>query len=315
MHRGLDNYKSNCYFLDKIKERKEDNKVVFLDINGVIMPAPDPQIRHEHDNETLKEYLSKKYNDNIYMDMKGCDIGAVYYDWNHIATGYLRELLDKTGSNIVLSSNWRDGHPWEHLKAFFKLYDLDDYLIDRTPFNPTNETYICHEDSIKIYLNDHPEIKKYIVFDDIDYYKDFGENMRRIYHNGYGSISVTDYEYAMYVLNNNPQIEITNNIIKLDNLIEMHYSIIEESGYKLFYIDSIWCKYKTLDIDMYLSYMLAYIYKRMPEINEFILKNDNYKINNLGIGYKDSFGFYTISNTYDRDNTIYGIKKKLIKKD
>ena len=314
MHRGIDNYKNSYYDLNKIKERTFENRVVFLDINGVIMPSPDPQIRHDHENEVLKEYLSKKYNDPIYLDMKGYDIGAVYYDWNHIAIGYLRELLDSTCSNIVLSSNWRDGHPWEHLKAFFRLYDLDEYLIDRTPFDPRG-FYIPHEVSINMYLDKHPEIKKYIVLDNEDLYKDFGENFRRIYHNGYGCISVEDYEYARFFLNCNPHIEISDDLIKFDDdYIQIHYRIIEESGYKLMYMDSIKCKYPSFEIDTYISYALAYIYKRMPEIDHYFIKDDKYNFKNLGIGYKDSLGCYSVSNTYDKDDMIYYIKGKTLKK-
>ena len=312
MHKGIDNYKDNCYYLKDVKKAVDEHRTVFLDIDGVLQPGS--QKRHDHDNEYLKKYLYKKYSDQRYLDMKHYDAGAVFYDWRPSAVGYLKEILDTTYSNIVLSSDWRSGHSWDELKAFFKLYDLDDYLVDRTPFDNTYNKIYTHDTSIQEYLSIHREIKKYIVLDDINYYKEFGENFRLV-KNKYGCLSADDYEYARVVLNTNPNIEITNDTIYFDDLIQMHYRIIEESGYKLMYIDSIWCKFKTLDIDMYLSYILAYLYKRMNDIDQFFVKDDKYKLDNLGIGYKDSLGCYSISNTYDRDNTIHNIKRKILKKD
>ncbi len=311
MHKGIDNYKDNCYYLSDVKKAVEENRTVFLDIDGVLQPGT--QKRHDHDNEYLKKYLYEKYSDSRFLDMKHYDAGAVFYDWRPSSVGYLKEILDTTCSHIVLSSDWRSGHSWDELKAFFKLYDLDDYLIDRTPFDESYKRIYTHESSIKEYLNTHPEIKKYIVLDDINLYNDFGENFRLV-KNKYGSLCADDYEYARFVLNTNPKVEISSDTIKFDDFIQIHYQIFENSGYKLMYMDSIWCKYNSLEIDMYLSYILAYIYKRMPEVNEFVLKDEKYKLNNLGIGYKDSLGFYSVSNNYDRDNILYDIKKKILKK-
>ena len=311
MHKGIDNYKDNCYYLKDVKKAVDEHRTVFLDIDGVLQPGS--QKRHDHDNESLKKYLYEKYSDSRYLDMKDYDAGAVFYDWKPSAVGYLKEILDTTYSNIVLSSDWRSGHSWDELKAFFKLYDLDDYLVDRTPFDDSYKKIYTHDSAIKEYLNNHPEIKKYIILDDINFYSEFGENFRLV-KNKYGSLCVDDYEYARVALNTNPNIEITNDTIKMDDFLQMHYQMIEENGYKLMYMDSIWCKYKSLDIDMYLSYMLAYIYKRMPDIDHFFIKDDRYTFDNLGIGYKDSLGCYSISNAYDRDDTIYKIKRKAIKK-
>ena len=56
--------------------------------------------------------------------------------------------------------------------------------------------------------------------------------------------------------------------------------------------------------------ILSYLYKRYTDVDEFFLYDERLKINNLGIGYKDDLGTYTISNDYDRDKVKYNIKRK-----
>ena len=311
MHKGIDNYKDNCYYLKDVKKAIEENRTVFLDIDGVIQPRS--QKRFDHDNEYLKKYLYEKYDDERYLEMMHYDAGAVYYDWRPSSVGFLRELLDTTYSHIVLSSDWRSGHSFEELKAFFKMYDLDDYLIDRTPFDNTYKKFYTHESSIKEYLSLHPEIKKYIVLDDINLYEDFGENFRLV-NNMYNSLGLSDYEYARFVLNNNPEIRIENNVISFADFIMMHFNIIEEDNYKIMYIDSIYNKYNSLNIDLYITYILAYMFKRYVDINEFIINDSKYKFNDLGIGYKDSFGCLTVVRDYYESKEHNNLKTRIFKK-
>ena len=40
MHKGIDNYKDNCYYLNDVKKAIDENRTVFLDIDGVIQPGP-----------------------------------------------------------------------------------------------------------------------------------------------------------------------------------------------------------------------------------------------------------------------------------
>lgn len=311
MHKGLDNYKENCYYLKDVEKAKEENKIVFLDIDGVIQPGT--QKRFDHDNEYTKKYLFEKYNDQRYLDMQHYDAGAVFYDWRPSSVGFLREILDTTYSHIVLSSDWRYGHTFDELKAFFKMYDLEDYLIDLTPAYYEDGRIYSHGDSIIEYLKLHPEIKKYIVIDDIYLYDEFGENFRLI-RNKYNSLSERDYEYARFLLNNNPQIEIDNNVIKINDFIQMHFNIVEENDYKIMYIDSIWCKYKSFDIDDFVAYAMAYIYKRYVDINEILINDDKYRFNDLGIGYKNSYGCYSIIRDFYDSRNHEDTRMKILKK-
>jgi len=45
----------------------------------------------------------------------------------------LREVIKITGARIVISSTWRKGRTMKQLKELFSWYDLDQYLIGKTP--------------------------------------------------------------------------------------------------------------------------------------------------------------------------------------
>lgn len=168
-------------------------KVIFLDIEGVLQPGT--QVSFEHiragDVPELYKELAQRtgvdYNKhNIY------DVTAVYYDWEDSAVNELRRILDTTGAKIVLSSSWKE-NGFECMRDLMHIYDLHDYLVD---FTPTIE-YGRHLEVIKelqlpertdirsveilSYLHDHPEVKYYVVIDDIPLGKDLGEHFVEIY--------------------------------------------------------------------------------------------------------------------------------------
>ena len=80
--------------------------------------------------EALQYYLANKYSDDIYLTFDKYDLAAAYYDWSYIALGYLKELIEETGSHIVLHSTWGRYNTTKQIIALFKLYDLDNFIID-----------------------------------------------------------------------------------------------------------------------------------------------------------------------------------------
>lgn len=149
-------------------------KVIFLDIDGVLQPGH-YQRRFQHNLDKLKEELAEKYNDPSYLKLDKYDVGAVYYDWHPVAVKCLKELLEKTGAKIVISSSWRRSKTLEELKKLFKIHDLDEYIIDTTEYKPELGEKRSRE--IRNYLIEHPEIKNYIIIDDEKFsgYEEFGE--------------------------------------------------------------------------------------------------------------------------------------------
>lgn len=302
MHKGKDLFKddySNKLELDKMVN---ENRTIFLDIDGVIQPGT--QKRFDHDNKKLKEYLYKKFNDLRYLDVKDYDIGAVYYDWRPSSVGILKEILDSTVSDIVLSSDWRDTN-FDYLKAFFKLYDLEDYLIDVTDPN----IFISKKEAIKKYLKEHKEIKKYIIFDDLDFYDDFGPNFRKINN----CLSYNDLRYALYLFNVDIDAVETDDLYTFkDARVKKH--LFEIDNKKVLYLCDFYMKYNYY-INETVDYIIADIFHKNKDID--LLLFDNELKLDLTIGHNDRYGLTIVNRNINSSifsNELDNIKCKVLKK-
>lgn len=105
-------------------------KIIFLDIDGVLNDAP-----------TILE--------------KENDLPAK----NHLE--YLKQIVDATGAQIVLSSTWRlFPRSRKDVRDGLKMVDLD--FIDRTEELEDRDT------EIREWLGRHPEVESYVILDDED---------------------------------------------------------------------------------------------------------------------------------------------------
>ena len=137
-----------------------DKKIItFLDIDGVISKNTDKL--YDHDLDKTREYLAKKYKDDTYLRIKNVDIGYAFYDWDPICLGRLRNYLDRTESEIVISSDWRDGNDLDMMRALFKIHGMDEYILDVLP--EKGEKIVV----IREYLErEKDNIENYVVIDD-----------------------------------------------------------------------------------------------------------------------------------------------------
>ncbi len=304
MRKTVDFYKSN-YKKDEIEKALSENRTIFLDIDGVLQLGTEK--RSNHDNYLLMEYLAKKYNDDIYLKVREYDIGAVYYDWRHTAVGVLKDILDTTISTIVLHSDWRDRN-FDFLKAFFRIYDLDDYLVDVTD----HDCNIPKKDSINNYLKNHPEIKKYLILDDRDFYKEFGPNFRLV-RNKYNSLTNEDYEYAKFFFNVDKPSTETDKVYSFDTAT-INKTLFEIDGKKILYLDNLYMDYKKESNAIY-EYMLADIFNKHKDA-DLVLFKDELNLD-LMIGYKDRYGLITINRNINDSifsDEMSNIKCKVLKK-
>lgn len=119
---------------------KEEIKVIFLDIDGVLTSEP-------YTRQCIFEYK----RENLY--------GLDWFDPK--CTKALRQIIDSTGAVIVISSSWRDLgrekllHLWEELKLPGELYGT------------TPEWVLTKREAIEQWLQDN-EWDKYVIVDDAD---------------------------------------------------------------------------------------------------------------------------------------------------
>ena len=138
--------------------------VVFLDIDGVLQPEY-AQKRFKYDLDELRDTLAQKYENPAYRHYDKYDLGAVFYDWDQASVENLKLLLKKTNAEIVLSSSWRKFNPIDVLKNYFRLHDLDAYIVDYAPILDKATRAV----EVETYLNAHPEISHFLILDDIDF--------------------------------------------------------------------------------------------------------------------------------------------------
>jgi HAD domain in Swiss Army Knife RNA repair proteins len=136
--------------------------VIFLDIDGVLQPI-NSRDRFEHDADALKKQFSEEL-DPILATVHPLDVAAVYYDWHKPSVEYLRTLCIDHQAAIVISSNWRYYQTFEQLLGLFHIHQLHDYVKDVTIDITGKRPF-----EIKEFLDRHPGIEKFVIFDDLNF--------------------------------------------------------------------------------------------------------------------------------------------------
>lgn len=118
----------------------QPKSIILLDVDGVL-----------NSNEFAKYCLEEEGYDPF-----NCD------DLDPRAIRNLKRIVDETSANIVLSSSWRwDEKALDAVKKQLKAYGLE--LYDTTIMD-IMET-LSRTDEIKLYLDEHPSITKYVILD------------------------------------------------------------------------------------------------------------------------------------------------------
>ena len=101
---------------------------------------------------------------------------SLLWIWTGIqkASRYIRQLAETCHASIVLTSSWRLHRSLETLKLLFSLHGLDRYLVDVT-MDTGNKA-----EEIQMYLWGYPEIKRYVVIDDLDMERSFKDHFVQV---------------------------------------------------------------------------------------------------------------------------------------
>lgn len=122
-----------------------DNKkcAIFLDVDGVLN-------NEEHCKLLADELLGKMQYFGLMRD-----IGELPFDYRSCLL--IQSLIKETNAYVVLSSSWRLGQ--KHISALLEYADIP--IRDTTP-----SLHKKRGDEIKAFLDEHPEISRYIIIDD-----------------------------------------------------------------------------------------------------------------------------------------------------
>ena len=127
---------------NKTINKMEKIKIIFLDIDGVLNV-------YSHDHDEFGSQFMPQFVNN------------------------LKRVVEETGAKIVISSTWRYGG-LQRMKDLWEKRNLPGEVIDITPdcndlFNEGSFVFLDqiergHE--VEYWLDEHPEVEKYVIFDD-----------------------------------------------------------------------------------------------------------------------------------------------------
>ena len=149
-------------------------KVIFLDHDGVICLSTEWGGRYKKQKKWGKRKLSMT-NDEIPLEYR-------FDNFNKKAVKVLNEILELTGAEIVVSSDWKRWANVDQMGEYYESQGISKKPIDFTlnlnqctNYDKDSFPWIRQWDSeqtrsieIKQYLHDHPEITNWVAIDDLN---------------------------------------------------------------------------------------------------------------------------------------------------
>ena len=148
-------------------------KVIFLDHDGVICLSTEWGSRFKKQTK-----VGRKLSQSI----ESLPVDARFDNFNKKAVKILNEILEETGAEIVVSSDWKR---WANVEEMGEYYESKGIIKKPIAFTPNlgqctwynDKVWIWSKDwdlemsrviEIKQYLHDHPEITHWVSIDDLD---------------------------------------------------------------------------------------------------------------------------------------------------
>ena len=150
-------------------------KVIFLDNDGVIC------LSNNWGGRTKKWAKYRSENPNSSKEKKDVPVEYRFDDFDTKAVKVLNEILEETGAEIVVSSDWKLYATLEELGDYYESQGIIKRPIALTPniqnctvhgnlfmWSPRWESEQLRTIEIKQYLHDHPEITYWVSIDDLN---------------------------------------------------------------------------------------------------------------------------------------------------
>jgi hypothetical protein len=146
-------------------------KIIFLDHDGVICLSTEWGGRHKKQTK-VKRKLSQS--------IESLPVDARFDNFNKKAVKILNEILEETGAEIVVSSDWKR---WANVEEMGEYYESKGIIKKPIAFTPNLGQCTWYDNwawsrdwdlemtrviEIKQYLHDHPEITHWVSIDDLD---------------------------------------------------------------------------------------------------------------------------------------------------
>lgn len=154
-------------------------KVIFLDNDGVICLQDNWGGRYKKARQYMIDNGISEHDKSVLDEIKR-PIEIRFDDFDKKAIKVLNEVLEKTGAEIVVSSDWKLHATVEELGEYYESQGIIKKPIDRTlnldEFDPDSAGLYAWKGwrarmrilEIEKYLEDHPEITHWVAVDDIN---------------------------------------------------------------------------------------------------------------------------------------------------
>lgn len=163
-------------------------KVIFLDNDGVICLSTEFGSRHKKLRLWLKE-TEGSYD----IEINNRPVNVRFDNFNKKAIDILNEILEVTGAEIVVSSDWRGWATLEEIGDYYESQGLIKRPIGYTssilnndyndfPFDPKFDSEQTRSLEILEWLELHPEVEKWVAIDDLDMSKRDDWGLERFVH-------------------------------------------------------------------------------------------------------------------------------------
>ena len=150
-------------------------KVLFLDHDGVIC------LSNNWGGRTKKWAKYRSENPESSPNLKEGPVSVRFDDFDQKAIKILNEIIEETGCEIVVSSDWKLHATLEELGEYYELHGISKKPIALTPniqdckvhgnlfiWSPRWDLEQTRTIEIRQYLQDHPEVTHWVSVDDLN---------------------------------------------------------------------------------------------------------------------------------------------------